>query len=278
MSDLISAALGGRVPDALQMTPPRDPSRAVAARAAPVAAGGGAVLVLHDITDLRRADRIRRDFVANISHELRTPLTAIRGYLEALAESDTSADDRRRFLDIVARHARRMERLVNDLLRLARLEGGQETVVLSSIDLRSLLDGVIADVAQEVEARHVHVDVRIAEGARTVRADAAKLHDAIRNLLANAVTYSPDGGTITLEAAAADGRVTLAVCDEGPGIPEADLPRIFERFYRVDKSRARDPGGTGLGLAIAKHLVGLHGGEIRAENRREGGAKFTITL
>jgi two-component system phosphate regulon sensor histidine kinase PhoR len=280
IAELVAATLGGRTPDALQFSPPRDDTRTIIARAAPTAGGAayGAVLVLHDITDLRRADQIRRDFVANVSHELRTPLTAIRGYVEALSEGDASAEEHRGFLDIIARHTLRMERLVKDLLRLARLDAGQETLDLIACDTRGLAEAVVADLAPAAGARRQEVLVTVAPGAETVRADPAKLHDALRNLVVNAITYAPERTTIAIDAQPARGRVAIRVADEGPGIPDEDLARVFERFYRVDKSRARDPGGTGLGLAIVKHLVELHGGTIGVENRAEGGAVFTMTL
>jgi two-component system phosphate regulon sensor histidine kinase PhoR len=280
IAEVVAAVLAGRTPDALQFSPPRDPSRTIIARAAPAAGAAehGVILVLHDITDLRRADQIRRDFVANVSHELRTPLTAIRGYVEALSEGDTSADESKRFLEIIARHANRMERLVKDLLRLARLDAGQEPLDLLACDTHSLVDAVAADLAPAAEARRQRIEIAVASDADRVRADPAKLHDALSNLVANAITYSPEDTTIRIGAASVEGRVTITVSDEGPGIPEEDLGRVFERFYRVDKSRARDPGGTGLGLAIAKHLVELHGGRIAVANRREGGALFTVTL
>jgi two-component system phosphate regulon sensor histidine kinase PhoR len=280
IAELVAAVLVGRTPHALELSPPRDPSRTIMARAAPAAGAvaHGVILVLHDITDLRRADQIRRDFVANVSHELRTPLTAIRGYVEALSEGDASVEESRRFLDIIARHTQRMERLVKDLLRLARLDAGQETLDVIACDTRSLAEAVVADVMPEVTARGQRVVVTIGPGADTLRADPAKLHDALRNLVANAIIYAPEHTTIRIDAEQVDGRVAISVSDEGPGIPDEDLSRVFERFYRVDKSRARDPGGTGLGLAIVKHLVELHGGTVHAGNRAEGGARFTITI
>jgi signal transduction histidine kinase len=250
------------------------------ARAAPAPADGvpGAVLVLHDITELRRADEIRRDFVANVSHELRTPLTAIRGYVEALAEGDTSQDEHRQFLDIIQRHTLRMERLVRDLLRLARLDAGQETLDLARSDTRGLVQAAVGDLTATIEQRRQRVEITVGPGAGTLQGDPVKLHDVLRNLVANASTYAPAGTRIGIDAARSDGWIAISVCDEGPGIPEEDLGRIFERFYRVDKSRARDPGGTGLGLAIVQHLVELHGGRVHAENRPEGGARVTIEL
>jgi two-component system phosphate regulon sensor histidine kinase PhoR len=280
IAELVGGVLSGRTREVLELSPPRDPSRTIMATAAPAAgtAAHGVILVLHDITELRRVDQIRRDFVANVSHELRTPLTAIRGYVEALSDGDASAEDSSRFLEVIARHTQRMERLVKDLLRLARLDAGQETVDLIACDTRNLAETVIADVASAAEGRGQRVEVTIAPGAETVHADPTKLHDALRNLVANAITYAPERTTIRIEAAPSTGRVTLAVSDDGPGIPDEDLSRVFERFYRVDKSRSRDPGGTGLGLAIVKHLIELHSGSVRAENRAEGGARFVLTL
>ena len=280
IAELVAAALDGRTPEALQMSPPRDASRTIMAGAAPAAGGSehGAVLVLHDITELRRADQIRRDFVANVSHELRTPLTAIRGYVEALSEGDVTPEDSRRFLDIIERHTERMERLVKDLLRLARLDAGQETLDMMSCDARHLINTVVTEMSSALDHRHQRVDISIGPGAGFLRADPTKLHDVLRNLIANAITYAPEGTAIRVETELSGSSVTLSVSDEGPGIPEDDLSRVFERFYRVDKSRARDPGGTGLGLAIVKHLIELHNGEVRAENRPEGGAKVSLTL
>jgi two-component system phosphate regulon sensor histidine kinase PhoR len=257
----------------------RDPGRMFMARAAPVSGtgGGGAVLVLHDITDLRRADQIRRDFVANVSHELRTPLTAIRGYVEALLDEPGEVEDTNKFLEIIARHTTRMERLVKDLLRLARLDARQEALEMARCDVRQIFSGVIADLSPSIEAKGQRVAIEVTSDAAHVDGDPAKLHDIVRNLVENAVNYSPDGAAVMLGAARVNGQYTITVADSGPGIPPEDLSRVFERFYRVDKSRSR-PGGTGLGLAIVKHLVELHGGEARAENASTGGAVFTVTL
>jgi two-component system phosphate regulon sensor histidine kinase PhoR len=279
----LGAALRGATTAALELTLPRSPDLTIVARSAPVASPGarGAVLVMHDITDLRKADRIRRDFVANVSHELRTPLTAVRGYVEALLDGGADQADAKRFLDIIGRHTLRMERLVRDLLRLARLDAGQEILEHVPCSVDSLFAGVETELEDAIETRRQTVERRIAADAQTVRGDPAKLHDALRNLLENAANYSPEGARIVMAAERRDGRILLTVTDEGPGIPEADLPRIFERFYRVDKARSRDgrdPGGTGLGLSIVKHLVELHGGHVSAVNGPRGGAVFTVDL
>jgi two-component system phosphate regulon sensor histidine kinase PhoR len=279
ISAQLAAALGGHDVDSRELSLVRDPGRTFVARAAPVAAGGGggAVLVLHDITDLRRADQIRRDFVANVSHELRTPLTAIRGYVEALLDEPADAESTKRFLEIIFRHSTRMERLVKDLLRLARLDARQETLEMASVEMRQIFGAVVSDLGPAIDAKRQHVIVDVPDEAARVEADPAKLHDVIRNLVENASNYSPEEARIILSTARSERGFVITVADSGPGIPPEDLGRVFERFYRVDKARAR-PGGTGLGLAIVKHLVELHGGEARAANLDGGGAVFTIRL
>jgi two-component system phosphate regulon sensor histidine kinase PhoR len=277
----ITAALAGKPTDSVELTGLRDPGVTLIARTAPVnaAPGRGAVVVLHDITDLRRADRIRRDFVANVSHELRTPLTAIRGYVEALG--DANPEESRRFLEILSRHTWRMERLVRDLLRLARLDAGQETVERVPCSVESLMSAVETDLSGLIAARGLTIERNIGRDADTVAGDPAKLQDALRNLLENATNHSPEAGRVAMAANRAGDRILITVADEGPGIPPDDLARVFERFYRVDKSRTRegkDPGGTGLGLSIVRNLIELHGGRVLAANRPERGAIFTIEL
>jgi two-component system, OmpR family, phosphate regulon sensor histidine kinase PhoR len=274
----LTAALHGKEMGGHELTLARDPGRTLLTRAAPVTGpSGGAVLVLHDITDLRRADQIRRDFVANVSHELRTPLTAIRGYVEALLDEPAAPESTRKFLEIIARHSTRMERLVKDLLRLARLDARQELLETAHCDIKQIFTAVAADLGPSIDAKGQHIMLAVAPAARQVDGDPAKLHDIVRNLMENAVNYSPDGAEVRLAADRANGTYVITVADSGPGIPSEDLTRVFERFYRVDKSRSR-PGGTGLGLAIVKHLVELHGGEATAANRPEGGAMFTVKL
>ena len=279
----LGQALSGQPLQGRELTLPVAPGATFIARSAPIAAAEtrGAVLVLHDITDLRRADQIRRDFVANVSHELRTPLTAVRGYVEALLDGVADPAQNRTFLETIARHTNRMERLVRDLLRLARLDAGQETLERVPCQVETLFHAVELELGDAIENRQQVVKHDIASDAAVVSGDPAKLHDALRNLLENAINYSPESRVIVLGARRRESRTLITVTDEGPGIPESDLPRVFERFYRVDKARARDrkdPGGTGLGLAIVKHLVELHGGRVAATNRPTGGAVLTIDL
>ena len=273
----IGLALKGEEAEGLELSVTRDTTRTLVARVAPVVTTGrGAVLVLHDITELRKADLVRRDFVANVSHELRTPLTAIKGYAEALLDEDDDADAREKFLDIIHRHATRMERLVKDLLRLARLDAGQEAVELVPCDVDGLLRGIANDFEALAAQKEQTIVARVAAEATTIVTDAAKLHDIARNLIENAVNYTPDGGAIEVQAAVANGQFQLTVADTGRGIAPDDLSRVFERFYRVDKSRTTP--GTGLGLSIVKHLVQVLDGEVTASNQPGGGALFTVTL
>ena len=257
----------------------RDPARTFVARTAPVSStgGGGAVLVLHDITDLRHADQMRRDFVANVSHELRTPLTAIRGYVEALRDDPDDDASTPRFLDIIWRQTTRMQRLVADLLRLARLDARQEPLDRAQLDIRQLFEAVVADLAPSTRQgpadRHRRCRTTAATCGRPRQAPRRHAESGGKRgqLLARRIPRS------SFRPRGAEQTASCRSRTRGPGIPTEDLRRVFERFYRVDKSRAR-PGGTGLGLAIVKHLVELHGGSVKAANRPEGGAIFTVTL
>lgn len=276
----LSTALTGARPAPAEVQLDSQSRRSFVARAVPVDADrdGGAVLVLHDVTELRQADLVRRDFVANVSHELRTPLTAIRGYVEALLDAPGDPAQADKFLGIIARHAARMDRLVTDLLRLARLDARQEAIQPVRTSVAALLTNVVSEMDTAIQTRRLNVRTSVAPDAEDAYGDPAKLHDVLRNLLENAINYSPEDGEITITSAR-DGRaVEIVVSDRGPGIPAADLPRIFERFYRVDRSRTRDPGGTGLGLSIVKHLVELHGGRVSARNRDGGGTSVVVRL
>ncbi|MGD8873346.1 MAG: ATP-binding protein, partial [Gemmatimonadota bacterium] len=239
---------------------------------------GGAVTTLLDITDLRRMERVRSDFVANASHELKTPLTSIRGYAEALVEDDPPEEVRRKFLKSILNNTLRLQRLVDDLLDLSRLESGGWSASLEDVDA----EGVVQE-AWDLVAQRGDRDLSFTiEGQSEVRGDRRGLVQVFRNLLENAVRHTDPGGSIRvgiqrLEFETKD-LVEIAVEDDGEGIPAQALSRIFERFYRADSSRARDVGGTGLGLAIVKHLVGAMGGDVAAESELGRGTTITVTL
>jgi two-component system, OmpR family, phosphate regulon sensor histidine kinase PhoR len=238
---------------------------------------GGAVVCLHDITDLRRLEAIRRDFVANVSHELKTPLTNIAGYTHTLLTDRPEEATAVRFLEVIASNAERMHRLVDDLLDLAKLESGSWTPAAQELDPRAAGDGAWAPFAERARAAGVRFSIAVASGAR-VLADPEALRQILGNLFDNALRYTPPGGAIELEVRPADRGTSLAVRDTGSGIPAEHLPRVFERFYRVDPARSRDHGGTGLGLSIVKHLVEAHGGRVDLTSAVGQGTTVRVTL
>ena len=235
---------------------------------------GGAVLVLHDLTDTRRLEAVRRDFVANVSHELRTPLTSISGYAETLLTDPPDAETSRRFLETIHGNARRMQRLVDDLLDLSRLEAGRWQPDVVEVDGVALAGEIWNGLTDRRDARQVAFEASAADGV-TLRADPDALRHIVTNLLDNSLRHTPSGGRIAVTLRRDDGGVALDVADTGRGIGREHLPRIFERFYRADASRSREEGGTGLGLAIVKHMVEAHGGRVSAES--EPGQGTTIT-
>lgn len=227
---------------------------------------------------LERAEAVRKDFVANVSHELKTPLTAIRGSVETLI--DGAVDDRENrgeFLGAVLRQTGRLEVLVNDLLRLSRLESAAVRPELSEFRLRGLVEDVHRSLLPAFKGRRLDFSDGVPEELQ-VRADRKEIEQALFNLLDNAFKFTPDGGSVSVSARAGEGRVRVEVSDTGPGIPEESMPRIFERFYRVDKARSRELGGTGLGLSIVKHAVELHGGSVGVESEEGRGSTFWFTL
>ena len=226
---------------------------------------GGAVLVLHDLSEIRRLETVRRDFVANVSHELRTPLTSICGYAETLLTDQPDDATTQRFLETILANGRRMQRLVDDLLDLSRIEAGRWTPAPAPVDAASVAREAWASLAGRARTRELTFDVQSPEGT-IVTADADALRQVVTNLLDNAVRYTPSGGRITCSIVPNGTGTTLSVSDTGTGISREHLPRIFERFYRADRSRSREEGGTGLGLAIVKHLVEAHGGRVTAES------------
>ena len=237
--------------------------------------GVGAVAVFHDITELMRLERVRRDFVANVSHELRTPLTAIQGYAETLISLD-GPPECRRFGEIILRHGVGLSRMVDDLLTLARLEGKSGSLELAPLDPREAVAQATGMCRSALERRHCQVDVDIAPDCR-VMGSLPHLTQVFRNLIENAVRYAPEGGSVRISARDSAEGTVFRVVDDGPGIPKADLERIFERFYQVEKHRGQ--ATTGLGLAICKHIVERHGGRIRAESpAQDGSTALVFTL
>ena len=252
------------------------PGRFYEITAAPMP-GLGAVAVLHDVTEIERVEKTRRDFVANVSHELRTPLTSIQGYAETLLDSPAGQASQREFLEIIRKNAARMAALTEDLLTLARVESGEVEFNFRPVPPSELLEDAAQSFREMAKARGVELVVESA-AFRTVEADAAAIHQVFSNLLDNALKYGGSGHKILLGTRDTGERVEFYVRDYGPGIASEHLPRLFERFYRVDKARSRESGGTGLGLAIAKHIVRRHGGSIRAESVLGHGSTFTVSL
>jgi two-component system phosphate regulon sensor histidine kinase PhoR len=240
----------------------------------------GALIVLSDMTELRRLENVRRDFVANVSHEIKTPVTSIRLAVETLQSGAmNSAKDRERFLNVIQRHAGRLETLIEDLLRLSRLEQeeGREGVEMTEGRLRPVLEAALRSVEIQAQAREVHLELACPEGL-TARLHPALIEQAVVNLLDNAVKHSPAGGTVRLSAAAGNEEAVIEVQDQGPGIDPVHHARLFERFYRVDKARSRQQGGTGLGLAIVKHIAQAHRGRVSVESAPGRGSTFRLHL
>jgi two-component system, OmpR family, phosphate regulon sensor histidine kinase PhoR len=239
----------------------------------------GVVAVFHDISRLKQADEIRRDFVANVSHELRTPLSIFHGNLETLLEaSDLDGDEIRHIYKVMKRHSDRLNLLVNDLLSLARLESKEANLQLAEINLRDFLEEVTRDWKKRLAGKNLRLDLQVPDNFPTLHADERRLEEVVHNLLDNAVKYSHQNGRILIHGHAPDQEIVLAVCDEGVGIAAADLPRIFERFYRADRARSRELGGTGLGLSIVKHIAQLHGGRVEADSVIGQGTTIRVIL
>ena len=252
------------------------PGRTFDVTAAPMP-GGGAVAVLRDLTETERIEKTRRDFIANVSHELRTPLTSIQGYTETLLDSASDNNHSRDFLEIIRKSALRMSRLTEDLLTLARVESGEQRFDIQPSAPADLLEEAVQSFREIARAQNVELKVEDHASAQ-VGADPEAIHQVFSNLVDNALKYAQSGGRIILGARPVPESVEFYIQDFGPGIPSEHLPRLFERFYRVDKARSRESGGTGLGLAIAKHIVLAHGGTIRAQSDLNHGSTFLFTL
>jgi two-component system, OmpR family, phosphate regulon sensor histidine kinase PhoR len=245
----------------------------------------GSILVFHDVTDIKRFESMRSDFVANVSHELRTPLTAIRGYVETLMHMPpTDPKESRQFLAIIDRHSERLSRLTQDLLTLSDLESGKIQLSLQPLDASQLIQRVLEVFWDQAARKQVKLTQRIEPQLPNILGDFDRLQQLFINLIDNALKYTPGGGEITLEARSLPPRnggtaqIEIAVIDTGAGIPEKDLPRLTERFYRVDKARSRDLGGTGLGLAIVKHIIQAHKGDLTIESLVNRGTTVRVRL
>jgi two-component system, OmpR family, phosphate regulon sensor histidine kinase PhoR len=240
----------------------------------------GVVAVFHDISELKRLEKVRKDFVANVSHELRTPVTVIKGYAETLL-NDTKLENPEqaaRFIQVIHSHSERLADLIRDLLVLSELESGTMTLELSPLSIGGVARHAAALLDQAVKEKGIVIDCSGIGDSVKVMADRGRMEQVFVNLLDNAVKYTPGSGTVTVTATESGGMVIIAVQDSGLGIPPKDLPRLFERFYRVDSGRSRAEGGTGLGLSIVKHIVQLHGGTITVTSTPGKGSTFTFTL
>jgi two-component system phosphate regulon sensor histidine kinase PhoR len=255
--------------------------RSFSVTAAPVRAAeaNSAVLVLHDITELRRLERVRRDFVANVSHEFKTPLTAIQGFAETLLGGalDDKAN-RTRFVEIIREQSQRLTRLTDDLLKLSRIEAGRLDLESQPVSVAALVNACVESAYLKAESKSIQITVGLPDDIPRIRGDAGQLGEVLQNLVDNALQYTPPGGQIDVTAYSNGHEVIFMVADTGIGIPESDHERIFERFYRVDAARSREAGGTGLGLSIARHIVDAHGGRIWVESAVGQGSRFRFSI
>lgn len=239
----------------------------------------GVVAVFHDISDMKKVENMRRDFVANVSHELRTPVTVIKGYAETLLDGTLESDPERarRFTEIILGHSERLTALINDILTLSKLEAKGAALELLPLDPAAVVLKAVRLLAEQAEARNIIMYADLC-GISQVMADHGRVEQVLVNLLDNAIKYTPAGGNVRISGEESGDFVRISVADNGVGIPPKDLPRIFERFYRVDEARSREQGGTGLGLAIVKHIIQLHGGEVSVTSNIGSGSVFSFTL
>ncbi len=233
------------------------------------------ILILHDITRIKNLGKIKKDLVVNVSHELRTPLTAIKGFVETLTEEVDKKH--KRYLEVINRHTERLIHIVNDLLLLSRLEEKKDALEIEKVDLKKIIGNVSKMYTHKLKDKALTLKLDIEKGLPKIQADSFKLEQLLINLIDNAISYT-EKGSITIAAHQQDGQISLEIEDTGIGIAQTDLPRIFERFYVVDKSRSRHMGGTGLGLSIVKHIVLLHNGTISVESTPNVGTKFSVLL
>jgi two-component system phosphate regulon sensor histidine kinase PhoR len=234
------------------------------------------LLLSQDVSQIEKTDSMRRDFVANVSHELKTPLTVLSGFLETVQELELNEADQKKYLDLMSVQTGRMKTLVEDLLTLAKLEGNPEPPVTQVVPMGVMLSRLQSDAQGLSQGRHQIVVEKKSE--RNVLGDDVELYSAFGNLVSNAVRYTPDGGNITIRWSDMGDEAIFSVIDTGPGIAQEHIPRLTERFYRVDRSRSRDTGGTGLGMAIVKHVISRHHGELKIESTLGVGSQFSLSF
>ena len=280
IDEVVGTVLAGGETPALEIDLPRKHAVvAVMASRLPGKPSSGVVLVFHNVTELRRLENIRREFVSNVSHELKTPLTAIQAYTETLLDGALDEPEHRvRFVERIAEQANRLDALIQDLLRLARIESGENVFDVRAVPLRPIVEACLDEHSAIAESKSQRLAAEPSADEITVMADEEGLHTILSNLIDNAVKYTQESGAIAVRWRAENGAALIEVEDNGPGIPIEHQPRIFERFYRVDRARSRDVGGTGLGLSIVKHLVQVFGGGIEIRSQAGQGTTFSVRL
>jgi two-component system phosphate regulon sensor histidine kinase PhoR len=277
LSKLVERVIKTNTAGSLQIELPKGEPTFLNVYAAPIEPTG-ALVVMHDITEAKRIDAIRRDFVSNVSHELRTPLASIRVMAETIAlRGKTHPHVSEEFAQKIISEVDRLTAISNDLLDLAQIEAGRRNIRSEEFVLKETVETAIAGLVPKAEQKAIELSIRIPDHI-VVNADKGAVHQIITNLVDNAVKYTRPSGSITITATESNGWVSISVADTGIGIPQEDIPRIFERFYRVDKARSRESGGTGLGLSIVKHLVEMQGGKVNVESQLGKGSVFTFTI
>ena len=239
----------------------------------------GVIIVLHDITNLKRLEKMRSDFVANVSHELKTPVTSVKGFSETLLGGEVKDEaTARSFLEIIYNESERLDRLIRELLHLSRIENKVTPLNLNNVDLVSLIHRITQTLSKSISEKSLEVTLPLSTEEVIIEGDSDRLNQILLNLIANSINYTSEGGKIDISMEVTEDDVRIYISDTGIGIPEESVPRVFERFYRVDKARSRNSGGTGLGLAIVKHLVDSHQGDITVTSTEGEGTTFTVTF
>jgi len=281
LQEVVRETLSGKRSDEREIRIQRKGSKQIIVHASPLYGPEGiegSVLVFHDITSLRRLEKVRQEFVANVSHELKTPLATVKGYTETLIQGALKDEaNAMKFLQVIDRHTERLNQIIQDLLDLSKIESAEYELRLEKVPIAQLVEDLKTTFSKVLEEKKISFETNL-QGVDFLWADPSALSQVLSNLLDNAIKYSNREGKIVLNAETVSKGVRFSVEDDGPGIPPEHLSRIFERFYRVDQSRSRDLGGTGLGLSIVKHLVQLHGGEVKVESQWGRGAKFYFIL